>query len=80
MVNIEKIKSGYWAISTQKHLKQFRVDSPGMGEIGNLNTAGKVGRLLGMLGGNGIIEDIRKIEQMAFSVGISSKMELQRFI
>ncbi|MEH7855919.1 hypothetical protein V7652_26095, partial [Bacillus thuringiensis] len=72
-----KIKSGYWAISTQKHLKQFIVDSPGMGHIGNLNTAGKVGRFLGLIRGNVLIEDMRKIEQMAYSVGINSKYELK---
>lgn len=76
----ERIKAGYWAISTQKHLKQYRPDSLGIGQIGNLNTAGKVGRLLGMVRGNGVINNISKLNQMAFSVGITSTQELQRFI
>ncbi|WP_342577223.1 hypothetical protein [Psychrobacillus sp. FSL K6-2843] len=80
MSSNEKLKAGYWSISAQKHLKQFTVDSPGIGQLGNLNTAGKVGRFLGVIRGNSLIGNMKKIEQMANSVGINSRLELEKII
>lgn len=81
MVNKEqKIKSGYWSIATQKHLKQYTADSTGIGKFGNLNLAGKAGRFLGVIRGNSVIEDMNKLEQMANNVGINSKAELIKII
>lgn len=81
MVNKEqKIKSGYWSIATQKHLKQYTADSTGVGKFGNLNLAGKAGRFLGVIRGNSVIEDMNKLEQMANNVGINSKAELIKII
>ncbi|MFC5591555.1 hypothetical protein ACFPRA_21965 [Sporosarcina soli] len=74
------IKAGYWSIATQKHLKQFTIDSPGIGNFGNLSTAGKAGRFLGAIRGNQVIDNIHKLEQMANSVGISSRAELEMII
>lgn len=76
----EKIKSGYWSIATQKHLKQYTADSTGIGKFGNLNLAGKAGRFLGVIRGNSVIEDMTKLEQMANGVGINSKAELIKII
>lgn len=80
MSSEEKVKLGYWSISTQKHLKQFAVDSPGIGQLGNLNITGKAGRLLGVIRGNGVIDNFQKLEQMANSVGINSRAELEMII
>jgi hypothetical protein len=69
----DKVKSGYWSIATQKHLKEFRTDSSNFEEFDSLNTAGKAGRLLGVIRGNKAINSMRKLEKMANSVGISRK-------
>lgn len=74
------IRSGYWSISTQKHLKVFKSDSAGLSQLGNLNLTGKVGRFLGVIRGNGQITDMNKIELMANSVGINNKQELHKIV
>lgn len=66
-----KIKSGYWSIATQKHLKEFKTYSANLDKFDNLNIAGKAGRFLGVIRGNGKIENIEKLEAMANTVGIS---------
>ncbi|MBS4193218.1 hypothetical protein KHA94_24300 [Bacillus sp. FJAT-49705] len=76
----EKIKAGYWSIATQKHLKQFQVDSAGLSNFGSINIAGKAGRFLGVIRGNGVIENMEKLVQMANTVGINSKHELEMII
>src|SRR4051794_15913052 len=74
------IKQGYWAIATQKHLRLYSQESPGIGRLGNLNTAGKAGRFLGVIRGNDRITNMDKLQQMAESVGIVSRAELERII
>jgi hypothetical protein len=71
MSNQDKIKSGYWSIATQKHLKEFKTDSSNFDELDKLNIAGKTGRFLGVIRGNSKIENIKKLEKMANTVGIS---------
>lgn len=66
-----KVKSGYWSIATQKHLKEFKTDSSNFDELDKLNIAGKTGRFLGVIRGNGQIRDMKKLEKMANTVGIS---------
>ena len=56
----EKTISGYWAIATQKHLKNFRNDSANMDEFDSLNVSGKAGRFIGMIRGNKEITNMRK--------------------
>lgn len=75
----DNVKSGYWSIATQKHLKAYRTDSSNIDEFDTLNTAGKAGRLLGVIRGNNEIDNIKKLEKMANSVNISPK-ELHRII
>jgi len=72
-------KAGYWSIATQKHLKEFKTTTANLDELDNLNTAGKAGRFLGIIRGNGEIKNITKLEKMAQGVGISKK-ELHRII
>jgi hypothetical protein len=79
MIDNEKVKIGYWSVATQKHLKEFKTTSPNLDELDNLNTAGKTGRFLGVIRGNGQIKNITKIEKMGQSIGIS-KNELHRII
>ncbi|MDX1259622.1 hypothetical protein [Exiguobacterium sp. K1] len=79
MIN-EKVKAGYWSIATQKHLKQFQIDSAGLNNFGTMNTVGKAGRFLGVIRGNGAIENMNKLRQMASTVGISSNLELELII
>lgn len=74
-----KIKSGYWAVATQKHLKEFTTYSPNLDEVDSLNIAGKAGRFLGVIRGNTRIDNTKKLEKMAGSVGIS-KSELHSII
>ncbi|WP_305928044.1 hypothetical protein [Bacillus mycoides] len=76
----EEVKQGYWAIATQKHLRLYAQESPGLEKLGNLNTAGKAGRFLGILRGNDQITNMDKLQQMAASVGIFSRAELERII
>ncbi|MGG0075972.1 MULTISPECIES: hypothetical protein [Bacillus cereus group] len=76
----EGVKQGYWAIATQKHLRLYAQESPGLGRLGNLNTAGKAGRFLGVIRGNDRITNMDKLQQMAESVGIVSRAELERII
>jgi len=66
-----KLKAGYWAIATQKHLQEFKTYSPNLNKFDTLNIAGKTGRLLGVIRGNGKIENMLKLEAMANTVGIS---------
>lgn len=80
MSNEEKVKAGYWSIATQKHLKQFAVDSQGLNYFSKLDTTGKAGRLLGVIRGNGVIENVNKLVQMANSVGINNQLELEMII
>lgn len=75
----ENIKTGYWSIATQKHLKEFKVDSPNFDELDKLNIAGKTGRFLGAIRGNVSIENIKKLEKMAGLYGIQPT-ELQYII
>jgi hypothetical protein len=79
MSSQDKIKSGYWSIATQKHLKEFTTYSPNLDEVDCLNIAGKSGRFLGVIRGNGHIDNIKKLEKMANTVGIS-KSELHRIV
>ncbi|WP_337098667.1 hypothetical protein [Paenibacillus sp. YIM B09110] len=76
----DKVKSGYWSISTQKHLKVFKSEATGLSQLGNLNLTGKVGRFLGVIRGNGQITDMNKLELMANSVGINNKLELLKIV
>lgn len=71
MTKQSKIKSGYWSIATQKHLKEFKTDSSNFDELDTLNIAGKTGRFLGVIRGNNQIRDMKKLEKMANTVGIS---------
>ncbi|XWN52337.1 hypothetical protein L0P96_14780 [Anoxybacillus flavithermus] len=73
------VKQGYWSIATQKHLRKFTVDSPNLDEFEKLNISGKSGRLLGILRGNQQIDNVKKLEKMAASVGIG-KLELHNII
>lgn len=75
----DQIQKGYWAIATQKHLKGFTTDSTNIDELDDLNIAGKAGRFLGAIRGNGKIENIKKLEKMANHVGIT-KSELHHTI
>jgi hypothetical protein len=79
MPDQNKIKSGYWSVATQKHLKEFTTYSSNLDEVDNLNMAGKSGRFLGVIRGNTKIESIKKLEKMANTVGIN-KNELHRII
>jgi len=76
----DNVKSGYWSISTQKHLKVFKSEAPGLSQLGNLNLTGKVGRFLGVIRGNGQITDLNKLELMANSVGINNRAELLKIV
>lgn len=80
MSDQQKIKTGYWSVATQKHLKVFQNDSTGLSQLGSLNLAGKVGRFLGAIRGNKEIHDINKLLVIANGVGITGKKELVRFI
>lgn len=73
-------KEGYWSIAAQKHLKEYKPDSPNLDELSEISVAGKAGILLGVIRGNGKIENIRKIEKMATQAGISSKVELRTIL
>lgn len=80
MINNSMIKSGYWSIATQKHLKELRIETTGLGHLGNLSLAGKVGRFLGSIRGNGQITNVRKLEEMAYGVGVQNNYELNKVI
>lgn len=73
-------KQGYWAIASQKHLKEYKTDCPNIEELGEIGMAGKAGILIGVIRGNGKIENIQKIEKMATQAGIASKYELKNTI
>lgn len=79
MSNQEKVKAGYWSIATQKHLKVFRQDCSNIDEFDNLDLAGKTGMFLGTIRGNNQIDNMKKLEKMANTVGIRPK-ELHRII
>lgn len=70
MDSSDKLKNGYWAVATEKHLKSFTSDSPHLDEVDNLNIAGKSGRFLGAIRGSGKIENIKRLEKMANNIGI----------
>ncbi len=74
MDNKRKIKEGYWSVAAEKHLKNYTDESQNLDEVDNLNIAGKAGRFIGTIRGNGTIENIKKIEKMAGSVGIRRNM------
>lgn len=74
MDNKKKIKEGYWSVAAEKHLKNYTDESQNLDEVDNLNIAGKAGRFIGTIRGNGTIENIKKIEKMAGSVGIRRSM------
>lgn len=74
-----QIQKGYWSVAAQKHLNGFTTDSSNIDELDDLNIAGKVGRFLGAVRGNGRIENIKKLEKMANHVGIT-KSELHHTI
>jgi len=80
MDTYSKKKVGYWSVASQKHLKELKSDTTGLGHLGNLSLAGKVGRFLGTIRGNGHIDNIRKLEEMAYSVGVQNSYELNRVI
>ena len=50
---MDKKAKGYWPIATQKHLKGFMTDSVGLDEYDNIDLAGKSGRFIGSVRGNG---------------------------
>ena len=66
----EKMKAGYWSVAAEKHLKNYTDESQNLDEVDNLNIAGKAGRFIGTIRGNGTIENIKKVEKMAGSLGI----------
>lgn len=75
----DQIKKGYWSIAAQKHLKEFKTTSSQINNFDSLNTAGKSGRLLGVIRGNNKLDNMSKIEVMANSIGIT-RFELNRII
>lgn len=79
MSDNEIVKAGYWSVATQKHLKEFKTTSANLDELDSLNTAGKIGRFIGVIRGNRKIENITKLEKMAQGIGISKK-ELHKII
>ena len=79
MDKISKVKSGYWSIATQKHLKEFRSDCSNIDELDCLNISGKAGRFLGAIRGNRQIDNVKKIEKMGNLVGIGPR-ELKTII
>lgn len=68
------VREGYWSIATEKHLKGYTNNSPNLDEIDGLNIAGKAGRFLGAIRGNGVIENIKKLEKMAGNLGITKSV------
>lgn len=70
MDNKQTIKEGYWSVAAEKHLKNYTDESQNLDEVDNLNIAGKAGRFIGTIRGNGTLENIKKVEKMAGSVGI----------
>jgi hypothetical protein len=75
----EKIKFGYWAIATQKHMDNFKQSAQNRDEFDTLCLAGKVGRFISNLRGSGQLENIDAITKLASSVGIS-RHELHNII
>ena len=75
----ESQTKGYWSIAAQKHLKEFVKYGQNLDELDSMSTAGKAGLFLGSIRGNGQINDIKKIEKMANTVGIG-RNELHRII
>lgn len=73
MANKDLLKSGYWSISTSKHLKNYAQDSTHLDEFDSLYTSGKAGRFLGVIRGSSNITNLRKMEKMAQSVGIARR-------
>ena len=76
---MDKRAEGYWSIAAQKHLKGFTTDSIGLDEYDDIDLAGKAGRFIGSIRGNGKINNIKKIEKIGNTVGIKP-MELHRII
>lgn len=79
MLNLNVQKLGYWSIATQKHLKRFQSDSANLDELSSINITGKTGRLIGLLRGNNYINNIKKLEKMAGTIGIN-RQELNNII
>ncbi|EGO2710393.1 hypothetical protein IET04_002660, partial [Enterococcus faecalis] len=75
----EKVEKGYWAVATQKHLNKFQTNTPNYEEFDALNNSGKAGRLLGLIRGNTRIENMKKLEKLAGTMGIG-KRELKNTI
>ncbi len=75
----EEVEKGYWAVATQKHLNKFQISTPNFEEFDALNNAGKAGRLLGLIRGNTKIENMKKLEKLAGTMGIG-KRELKNTI
>lgn len=76
---MDKKTKGYWSIAAQKHLKGFMTDSIGLDEYDDIDLAGKAGRFIGSIRGNGQISSIKKIEKIGNTVGIKPK-ELHKII
>ncbi len=76
---MEIIQEGYWTIAAQKHLKAFTQDSSNLDEYDNIDISGKAGRFLGAIRGNGKIENTRKLEKIANTIGIKPR-ELHKII
>ncbi|HBJ1651477.1 hypothetical protein [Clostridium botulinum] len=74
-----KFKLGYWSIAAQKHLKIYTNDATNIDEFDTLDLTGKSGMFLGAIRGNSRIDNIKKIEKMANTVGIKPK-ELHKII
>ncbi|HFP6581173.1 TPA: hypothetical protein ACHJYD_001956 [Enterococcus faecalis] len=79
MKNESLIRSGYWSIATQKHLKVYASDTTHLDEFDNINTSGKAGRLMGVIRGNSSINSLKKLEKMGQSIGIQ-KNELHKIV
>jgi hypothetical protein len=76
---MDKKEYGYWSIASHKHLKEFKGYSPQLNKIDNISMSGKSGRFVGAIRGNGVIENIEKIETVANSIGIQ-RIELHKII
>lgn len=76
---MDTVSEGYWAIAAQKHLKAFTQDSNNLDEYDNIDIAGKAGRLLGAIRGNKTIDNRRKLEKIANTIGIKPS-ELYKII
>ena len=76
---MDKKVSGFWAIASRKHLKEFVDYSSNSDAVDRLNVAGKTGLFLGAIRGNKQLYNVKKIETMASLVGIKP-IELHKII